>query len=46
MLRIVIEILPGGCPELRRTIASVRIGNLSNLASISDYGIDAIEAAI
>jgi hypothetical protein len=45
MLKVIIEIMPGGHRELRRTIASMSIGNLSNLADVSDYGIDAVEAA-
>jgi hypothetical protein len=45
MLRIIIELVPGGCRPLRRTIASMNIGNLSDLADISDYKIDAMEAA-
>lgn len=43
MLRVIIEILPGGHPEFRRTIASMNIGNLSDLADVSDYKIDAME---
>jgi hypothetical protein len=45
MLRVIVEILPGGHRELRRTIASVAIGHVSDLADISDYKIDAMEAA-
>jgi len=45
MLRVIIEILPNGHRELRRTIASMAICNTSNLADVSDYGIDAVEAA-
>ena len=44
MLKVVIEIIPGGVRELRRTIASMSIGNVSNLADISDYQIDAAES--
>ena len=44
MLRVTVEIVPGGIRELRRTIASMSIGNISNLADISDYQVDAIEA--
>ena len=42
MLRVIIEIVPGGHRELRRTIASMAIGNLSNLANVSDYEVDAL----
>jgi hypothetical protein len=45
MLRVIVELVPGGHRELRRTIASMNIGNESNLADISDYKIDAMEAA-
>jgi hypothetical protein len=45
MLRVVIEILPNGHRELRRTIASMSIGNVSNLADVSDYKVDAMESA-
>jgi hypothetical protein len=45
MLRVIIEILPNGHRELRRTIASMAICNTSNLADVSDYGIDVVEAA-
>lgn len=45
MIRIHIELLPGGSTHLRRSIASVRISNLSDLADRSDYGIDVLEAA-
>lgn len=45
MLRVIIEILPGGQSQLRRTIASMRIGNISDLAEVSDYRVDAIESA-
>jgi hypothetical protein len=45
MLRIIIELVPGGRRELRRTIASLDIGNQSNLADISDYKVDAVESA-
>ena len=45
MLRVIVEMVPGGRPELRHTIGSMAIGNLSNLADISDYRIDATESA-
>jgi hypothetical protein len=45
MLRVIIEIAPGGHLEFRRTIASMRIGNISDLADISDYRVDAMESA-
>jgi hypothetical protein len=45
MLRVIIELVPGGRRELRRTIASMNIGNQSDLADISNYKIDAMESA-
>ena len=45
MLRVIIEIVPGGQAQLRRTIASMAIGNISNLADVSDYKVDAMESA-
>jgi hypothetical protein len=45
MLRVKIELVPGGRRELRRTIASLDIGNQSNLADISDYKVDAVASA-
>jgi hypothetical protein len=45
VLRVIIELVPGGHRELRRTIASMHIGNQSNLANISDYKIEAMESA-
>lgn len=35
----------GGFEPMRRTIASMRISNMSNLADCSDYRIEAMEAA-
>jgi hypothetical protein len=45
VLRVIIELVPGGFTPLRRTIASMRIGNLSDLADVSDYKIEAMESA-
>jgi hypothetical protein len=44
MLRVNVELAPNGRLELRRTIASMQIGNVSNLAGISDR-INATESA-
>jgi hypothetical protein len=44
MLRIVVELVPGGFDPLRRTIASMRISNISDLAEVSDYQIEVMEA--
>jgi hypothetical protein len=45
MLRVTIEMVPGGFAPLRRTIASMTVGNVSDLADISDYRVDAMEGA-
>jgi hypothetical protein len=45
MLVVTIDILPGGYASHRHTIASLRIGNVSDLADISDYRVEAMEAA-
>jgi hypothetical protein len=45
MLRFIIELVPGGRRELRRTIASMHIGNQSDLADISNYKVDAVASA-
>jgi hypothetical protein len=44
MLLITVELVPGGFAPMRRTIASMRISNLSDLAPISDYRVQATEA--
>jgi hypothetical protein len=45
MILVTIEIAPGGAETLRRTIATMRISNLSDLADVSDYRIVAMQAA-
>lgn len=45
MLVISIDLVPSGFQPLRRTVASMRIANLSDLADISDYAIDFMEGA-
>jgi len=37
MLVVTIDLVPGGDESCRRTIGSMRIANLSNLAEASDY---------
>jgi hypothetical protein len=45
MLIITVELVPGGYEAGRRTIGSMRIANLSNLADTSDYSVEIMEAA-
>ena len=45
MLRLTIELVPGGFEPLRRPIASMRISNMSDLADCSDYRVETMEAA-
>ena len=45
MLVITIDLVPGGYESHRRSIGSMRIANLSDLADRSDYRIEAIESA-
>jgi hypothetical protein len=45
MLVITIDLVPGGYESYRRTIGSMRIANLSNLANTSDYSVEVMEAA-
>ena len=43
--RTLIKLVLGGFEPMRRTIASMRISNMSSLADCSDYRIEALEAA-
>jgi hypothetical protein len=45
MILITIDLVPGGFQPMRRTIGSMRIANVSDLADISDYAVDVLEAA-
>ncbi|MGY4432726.1 hypothetical protein ACVWWO_005203 [Bradyrhizobium sp. F1.13.1] len=45
MLLVTIELVPSGFGPMSRKIASMRISNLSDLADISDYCIEATESA-
>jgi hypothetical protein len=45
MLIVTIDLVPGGFDPLRRTIGSTRIANLFDLVDVSDYAIEAMEAA-
>ena len=45
MLMITVDIVPGGYASMRRTIAAMSISNISDLADISDYRIEASETS-
>ena len=45
MLIVTIDLVPGGHESYRRTIGSMRIANLSNLANTSDYAVAVVEDA-
>jgi len=45
MLTITIDLVPAGYESHRRTIGSMRIANISNLADVSDYAIVVMEGA-
>lgn len=39
MLRVTVELVPGGTEPFRRTIGAMTIANMSELAEISNYAI-------
>jgi hypothetical protein len=43
MLLITIDIVSGGYAVRRKNIATMKIGNITNLADISDYVVDGLE---
>ncbi len=43
MLKITIELLPGGDPTCRRPLATMSIANASNLADVSNYDVTVLE---
>ncbi|GAB9109877.1 hypothetical protein [Bradyrhizobium diazoefficiens] len=45
MLLVTIEVHPAGIRALRRTVGTLRIGNESDLADISDYRVHAMQSA-
>ena len=45
MLIVTVDLVPGGYEPHRRTIGSMRIANLSDLADISDYRVEVVEGA-
>ena len=43
MLRVTVDLIPGGFNPLRRTIGTMTVANVSDLADRSDYRIEAME---
>lgn len=45
MIHVTVDLIPGGFAPARRTIGTLRIANVSDLADISDYAVDFLQAA-
>jgi hypothetical protein len=45
MLKVTVDLHPGGASEFRRTLGTMTISNVTELSDISDYEITATEAA-
>ena len=45
MIKVTVEILPGGVSGFRRTLGLMHIANISNLADRSDYDVRIAESA-
>jgi hypothetical protein len=45
MIIITVDLVPAGFQPMRRTIGTLRIANISDLAEVSDYAVDFLEAA-
>jgi hypothetical protein len=45
MLIVTVTLVPGGFAPLRRDLGILRISNLTDLAPISDYRVDVVEAS-
>jgi hypothetical protein len=45
MLVITVDLVPSGYEPMRRTIAATSISNISELAAVSDYQIEATETS-
>jgi hypothetical protein len=43
MLRVIVELVPGGREKLKRELARIQLGNITDLHSVSDYAIFACE---
>jgi hypothetical protein len=46
MLKIAVDLHPGGASEFRRTLATMTVSNVSDLSDVSDYEITMTEASI
>lgn len=44
MLKIAVDLHPGGASEFRRTLATMTVSNVSDLSDVSDYEITMTEA--
>lgn len=45
MLKVTVDLHPGGASEFRRTLATMTVSNVTELSDLSDYEITATEAA-
>lgn len=45
MLKVTVDLVPGGAEALRRTIGVLNISNISELADLSNYQVNVTEAA-
>jgi hypothetical protein len=45
MIHVTIELIPGGFSPARRTIGTMRIANITDLADVSDYAVEFLQAA-
>jgi hypothetical protein len=43
MLRVTVDLIPGGFNPLRRTIGTMTVANVSDLADRSNYNVEAME---
>ena len=45
MIKVTVELLPGGYADCKRTVGLMHIANISGLAPTSDYRVDLTEAS-
>lgn len=43
MLKVTVDLHPGGISEFRRTLATMTVSNVTDLSDVSDYEITATE---